>query len=222
MVSSIKDYLNNNVKSSDYEDYGKYIAKGVAKGIDDNAEVAVKSAKEMVEAINAEIEKVEEINSPSKVTYEYGKYIVLGISNGIRDYTSEAVASTNEMAKEIVDNANTIISLITEAINTDIDSQPTIRPVLDTSDIDNKAKFINRMFNDADLALAYKASREINDIAITKANVVYGNAEAKDSSNQNPQQINFTQNNYSPKALNRYEIYRQTNNQIRQLKGALS
>ena len=35
------------------------------------------------------------------------------------------------------------------------------------------------------------------------------------------QQISFTQNNYSPKSLTRYEIYRQTQNQISQLKGAL-
>jgi len=34
--------------------------------------------------------------------------------------------------------------------------------------------------------------------------------------------VNFTQNNYSPKALSRTEIYRQTNNQFAQLKGGLA
>jgi hypothetical protein len=49
-------------------------------------------------------------------------------------------------------------------------------------------------------------------------------AESSDNSENDPSNrgISFVQNNYSPKALSRLEIYRQTRNQIHQLKGALS
>ena len=129
--------------------------------------------------------------------------------------------SLSEMSEEIIDSANSIISSITAALNSDMDMQPVIRPVLDTSDIENKAKRVGQLFNSNDLALAYATSGSMNQINAAKVS-------ASVSSDQNQpipagtQQINFTQNNYSPKALNRYEIYRQTNNQIRQLKGALS
>lgn len=220
MVSSIKTYLDDNMKKSDYEDYGKYIAQGIAKGIDDDAEVAVTAARNMVKAINDEIKKVDKIKSPSKVTYEYGKYIVLGIANGISDYASEAVVSVNKMSEDVINSANSAISLISQVIESDIEAQPTIRPVLDTSDIDYKAKRIDQLFNDRDLSLAYNISGTMK--RASEAKTEEASSDSKNEANSGTQQINFTQNNYSPKALNRYEIYRQTNNQIRQLKGALS
>ena len=49
-------------------------------------------------------------------------------------------------------------------------------------------------------------------------------AEASKPVNQEPVKattMNFTQNNYSPKALSKLDIYRQTKNQFAQMKGAL-
>ena len=220
MIVSINNYLSNNMKSSNYEDYGKYIAQDIKKGIEDYSDEAVRAARKMVEAINAEIEKVEKIESPSKVTYGYGRFIALGLANGIRDYTSEAVSSATEMSEEIITSANSVISSITAALNDDMDMQPVIRPVLDTSDIESKARRVGHLFDSNDLALAYAASGSMNQI--NEAKVSASVASDQNQPISGTQQINFTQNNYSPKALNRYEIYRQTNNQIRQLKGALS
>ncbi len=218
LILTIKNYLNGNISSDKFEIYGKYIVQGLKKGIEDSADEAVSAAATMVDRINLEIEKVEKINSPSKVTYGYGRYIALGLANGIRDYASVAVQSTTDMSEEIVNIANNIISSITQVINSDMDTQPTIRPVLDMSDIEDKAGRINRMFSSSDLALAYRASDSARSISEAKANSLYDSNEATQIAGA---QISFTQNNYSPKELNRYEIYRNTRNQINMMKGVI-
>lgn len=222
MILTIKNYMNNNMGQSSFEVYGKYIALGVKKGIDDYKDQAVAAARDMVEKINAEIRKVEEIKSPSKVTYGFGRYIALGLANGIRDYASVAVESTTQMSENIITQANDIISSIARVIESDMDTQPTIRPVLDTSDIESKAGSINRLFSGSDLALAYKASSSINEISAAKTNSLYGSQSGDNQLAPGTQQINFTQNNYSPKALSRYEIYRDTKNTISMMKGVIA
>ena len=245
MITTIRTKLGELTASSKYEGYGRNITNGIStgiaagsqaaaqtawyagsnivnglkKGIDENAHKAVQAAKDMVTAINKEIEKVEEINSPSRVMQRYGKFIALGMAKGISDYTYTAVGSTTAMAEDIVVVANNIIDQIAAAIDDNIDTDPVIRPVLDTSDIEYKASHVGQLFDSSDLALAYTASGHMK--AIAPSGQVPESSDTPDSVVAPGAQINFTQNNYSPKELNRYEIYRNTKNQISQLKGAL-
>ena len=57
-------------------------------------------------------------------------------------------------------------------------------------------------------------------------NPIYGlNGQNGGQFTANPEatpQINFTQNNYSPKELSRYDIYRNTKNQISMMKGVIA
>lgn len=245
MITTIRTKLGEFTTPSKYEGYGRNITNGIStgiaagsqaaaqtawyagsnivnglkKGIEENAHKAVQAAKDMVTAINKEIEKVEEIHSPSRVMQRYGKYIALGMAKGISDYTYTAVGSTTAMAEDIVVVANDIIDQIAAAIDSNIDTDPVIRPVLDTSDIEYKANHVGQLFDSSDLALAYTASGHMK--AIAPSGQTPESSDSPESVVAPGAQINFTQNNYSPKALNRYEIYRNTKNQISQLKGAL-
>ena len=49
----------------------------------------------------------------------------------------------------------------------------------------------------------------------------YSNGEQAYRESQRMSTVTFTQNNYSPKALSRDEIYRQTNNQLSTIKKEL-
>jgi hypothetical protein len=107
-------------------------------------------------------------------------------------------------------------------LDSNIDAEPTIRPVLDTSDIVEKADKISKLFDSTDLQLAYKASGAINQISDEKAQQrINSNTYNGDKDQVAPNQINFTQNNYSPKALSRVEIYRDTKNQLSMMKGVV-
>ena len=88
-----------------------------------------------------------------------------------------------------------------------MDYVPTIRPVMDMSDVTSGVRSINSMLNNqSSLNLATSISKDIN-----KSNI--GNYGTNSNKTSTPV-VSFTQNNYSPKALSSIEVYRQTNNMI--------
>ena len=175
---------------------GMYVAEGLARGISENADAAVEAARDMVDRVNAEIEKVEKINSPSRVTYEYGMYISQGLANGIADYSGEAVSSTNDLASDVVDTANNIIARLADVLSGNVDMQPVIRPVLDTSDVEYGAKKMESLFSGQDLELAYKASGSVKDIsrARVEAQNIQISSEQGTAGSNSPLTINMTVN----------------------------
>ena len=94
-----------------------------------------------------------------------------------------------------------------------------ITPVVDTTQIDKGVKKVNDIFNKAKFTSLGRANATANAFAKNFAT----------STNVNSQQgrpsenvvFSFEQNNYSPKALSRIDIYRQTKNQFSAMKGAL-
>ena len=113
---------------------------------------------------------------------------------------SEAIRNTLGVVKDIADN--------------DMELHPVISPVLDLSAVKQNANLINSLFPGQSIAMASSIGKSSNQSTSS-----LGGAAPQMVGTQ---QINFTQNNYSPKALDRYEIYRQTQNQVSRLKGALA
>ncbi|MBO7453156.1 MAG: hypothetical protein J6U54_22720 [Clostridiales bacterium] len=219
LVKSITDYLDLSMKSTKFETYGKNLVLGLQKGITDNQALAVDAAKGMATSTGAVVPKALKEHSPSRLTYGFGKFFSQGFANGINDYAGEAVNAATGMSDEIVNTANTIISSLARVIDSDIDMQPTIRPVLDTSNIEKGAGKLNRIFRNSDLSLAYVASGQIKEANNAK---YAGQVSNNTTTSGEPSQISFVQNNYSPKALSRMEIYRQTKNQISMMKGVVA
>lgn len=101
------------------------------------------------------------------------------------------------------------ISKITDVIEGDIDTQPTIRPVLDLSDVETGTSRLNTLFSRTQ-AMSISAG-----MGHTSGEEIQNGGNAPGSGNT----FSFTQNNYSPKPLSRLEIYRQTKNQFSAMKG---
>lgn len=216
--TQVKFILDTKFNRESFKTYGENLVLGIEDGIKANIDQLLETIDDMVEEAAARIPEGWQENSPSKLTYGYGKFFALGLINSISDYSDQVVATTAKMSEDIVDSANSIISSIKNVIDGNIDAQPTIRPVLDTTDLTEKAKNINKLFDSSDLSLAYNAAGAIRHRSEAKA---YSEEAKSKDGNTTTSQVNFTQNNYSPKALSRYEIYRQTRNQLSQLKGAM-
>ena len=96
--------------------------------------------------------------------------------------------------------------MISNLVENDIDSQPRITPVLDLSNVREGASQLNTMFSrNQALSISGEMARKegrITDDDATETTRPRGNV------------YQFTQNNYSPKALSRVDIYRQTKNQF--------
>lgn len=197
-VTAIKNYYKQ------FYGAGSYLVDGFANGISDNAYKAEAKARAMAKkAAEAAADELDE-HSPSRVGYHIGDFFGLGFVNAIGTYGAKAYDASANMAESARTGLTNAIAKVKDFIDGNVDSQPTIRPVLDLSDVESKSRRLNTLFSRSQavsISTGMKAAQERNlqngEIGSNKGN-----------------SYNFTQNNYSPKALSRVEIYRQTKNQF--------
>ena len=101
----------------------------------------------MAEAAATAAKKALNINSPSKVFRAIAYSIPEGFAQGIDRKSWMVEDSAISMAESAVNNTKNVISRIADSINSDVDTQPTIRPILDLSDVSSGADSINGMFS---------------------------------------------------------------------------
>ena len=202
IINSILTTIKNHYNS--FRDTGLYLVQGFANGISSNTSLAKEAARSMAQsAVQAAKEELD-INSPSRKFAELGKFVDLGFAKGMRDHANEAAQASADMAEGAFSGLGAIISSLVDAINGDLDMQPTIRPVLDLSSIQASSARLNTLIS--------------RNQALSVQSHIYqtatGSVQTEGSTPTNAANVQFVQNNYSPKALSRIEIYRQTKNQI--------
>ena len=207
-ISGITNTAVNKIKEaqSSFYEASAYLVEGFVNGIKDNSHLAEDAAREMAaSAADAARHELDE-HSPSKVGYQIGDFFGIAFVNAISDYADKSYAAGAEIAASAKLGLSKAIAKISDEIDDNIDTQPTIRPVLDLSSIEAKGNKINSLFNRTQ---ALSIGAELN---ATRRMKYESQNEVKEASNNNT--YSFTQNNYSPKALSRTEIYRQTKNQF--------
>jgi len=159
------------------------------------------------------------ISSPSKLFHWIGEKVPEGLANGVVKTTGLVVDAIGGLIDKGVDTASGMSKAISGALNSEIEMDPTIRPVLDMSDIVAGGELVDSLFGDKSLNLipALQTSSAISS-AFNKNGVIVDQNGVPVSQATT---ISFEQNNYSPKALSRIDIYRQTNNQLKALKGVV-
>lgn len=140
-VSNARNYYNS------FYNTGSYVAQGFANGIEDNAYKAADQAKAMAKNAATAAANALKINSPSKVFRAIAYSIPEGFAQGIDKRAWMVNDSATGMAEASVNNTKSIISHIADIISNGVDSQPTIRPVLDLTDVRNGASTIGSMLN---------------------------------------------------------------------------
>ena len=132
---------------SKYYSAGSYLVIGFKNGITENTFKAEAAATAMAKAALEAAKEVFDENSPSKEFYKIGKFVVEGLTNGINESALTAVEASGKMATDTLDGAKSIFAKASDAVVNGIDSQPTIRPVLDLSDITANASKITSLFD---------------------------------------------------------------------------
>ena len=197
-VTAIRDYHEQ------FKQAGAYLVEGFADGISENTYRAEAKARAMARAAAEAAEDELDEHSPSRVGYHIGDFFGLGFVNAIGTYAVKAYNASADMAKSAKTGLGNAIAKVKDMIDNGVDTQPTIRPILDLSDVEEKSHHLNTLFGRSQaltVSTGIAASRERN-LQNEDVNPNMGNS------------YNFTQNNYSPKALSRTEIYRQTKNQF--------
>ena len=196
-------------KYTDFYNAGKYLVEGFADGITANTYLAEARARAMAAAAARAAERELDEHSPSKVGYRIGDFFGLAFVNAISDYADKSYKAGTNMAAAAKNGLSNAISKIREFVDGEMEVQPTIRPVLDLSEVRSGAGRLTAILSRSQ---AMKISSSMN--RETTGEIQNGNGTPSVGNS-----YSFVQNNYSPKALSRIDIYRQTKNQFSALKG---
>lgn len=166
----------------------KAVGEGIQNGVSEITDSTTSILKTCAEAINA-----------NKMTWnQAGLTLVDAFIEGIRSKTEIAANAAAELAARTLE-------AIKKAFANDGNYTPTIRPVLDMSNINaGTSKLSSMLSGKTSLGLASSIAKRTN----TSQSFV-GPTQPQSSST-----YTFTQNNYSPKSLSSVEIYRQTKNML--------
>lgn len=196
-------------KYTDFYNAGKYLVEGFADGITANTYLAEARARAMAAAAARAAERELDEHSPSKVGYRIGDFFGLAFVNAISDYADKSYKAGTNMAAAAKNGLSNAISKIREFVDGEMEVQPTIRPVLDLSEVRSSAGRLTAILSRSQ---AMKISSSMN-------RETTGEIQNGDGTPSVGNSYSFVQNNYSPKALSRIDIYRQTKNQFSALKG---
>ena len=147
-LMSIRSYY------SSFYSAGGYLAQGFANGISASSFAAVIAARAMALAAKQAAYAALGIASPSKVFRRIGEYVGEGFVLGIGSYESDSYTAGYSMADKVRLGFTKAIGNVQTLIENGIETQPTIRPVLDLSAVQNGANELNGLFVDRSLALA--------------------------------------------------------------------
>ena len=139
---------------SDFYYAAEYLVRGFANGISANTYRAQAQARAMASAAARAAAITLDEHSPSKVGYRIGDYFGIAFVNAISDNVSNAYEAGSNVANSARDGLQNTLSKIRNLVSGDLDFQPTIRPVLDLSNIQNGASQISGLFSQRSVALA--------------------------------------------------------------------
>jgi phage-related protein len=198
---------------------GSNFVNGLIEGIKNGGKALWKAAKDVVSGAVDAILDFLDMSSPSKLTEEIGKFFDEGLMKGIDKNGSLVSDSATGVGENAVSAMQKALLKVDDLVSSDMDLTPVITPVIDLTNVKEGIQSIDQNFGSKKTLVV--------DGNISAAGIVAGQikgsssqavSDAQTSQNQN---ITFNQNNYSPKALSRVEIYRQTKNQITSLKGVI-
>ena len=133
---------------SEFTMAGNNAAAGFVGGIDTeaNRSAAYNAGWALGDRARQGAEDALDENSPSKEFYKIANFGVIGFVNAFRDGESDSYNSGYAIAESATKGLSNAISKVRDVLENDIDTQPTIRPVLDLTDVSAGAGMIQSMF----------------------------------------------------------------------------
>ena len=178
-----KAYLGAKSVTNDFYDLGQDAADGYARGIRSKARDVANEARDMVyDAIDA-AQRAQDSASPSKVFRGLGQDGGTGYALGFVDSVSQVVSAVTDTGYAGIAAMQDTIGKIRDSIDTGMDFNPVISPVLDLSE----------MMNGVQMANGLLTGMQLNGIAASAAVSIANQQNANLVQAQNESQINYSQ-----------------------------
>ena len=162
---------------------GKYLGSGLVEGISDKQPAVYNAAFKLgQEAVKGESDG-QKSDSPSKLTIQAGHWFGEGLIIGIGQMASKVYSAGYDAGDTAVQAMSGAIARLSDAVDSDIDAQPTIRPVLDLSDVRSGAGAISDLFDRKQIVGVTSNVNAISSM-MNNRNQNAGNADVIDAINK--------------------------------------
>lgn len=215
LMSACVESISSNYQA--FYDSGIYLVEGLLEGIKSQEEAVYNAAKALGAAAVKGEREGQDSHSPSVPMIQSGVWLGEGMIIGLRKITGSVYKASNDIGKTSVDGIREAIQSIDTAFDEDVEYTPKIRPIVDMNAIDKSKGIINSVFNTRRSLTLAGTIDKANIISKKVDEIQNGNNDAISSPS-----MTFNQYNYSPKALSRLDIYRNTKNQFTMAKEAVS
>ena len=163
LINAFKTVLGIDSPSTVFSGFGENIMQGLIDGINSLLSKAKETITDVATSVSDWFKDVLQIESPSKVFKKYGKYIDEGLSRGISDNSWLARIATEEMGEDTINSMSNVLSGLNDVIEDGMDTQPTIRPVLDLTNVEEGISTMDSMFeNSQTMSMAQNSGADAN------------------------------------------------------------
>jgi tape measure domain-containing protein len=222
-VNAVADTINN--KRAEMQAAGEKlawaIADGLTGGMASKARNIAAEAWELGKKAIAAIKGAIDSNSPSKESRKLGNYLGDGFALGISDLGYLSQRSAGEVGSNALEAMKASIRNAGADLDGGMLMHPTIQPVLDLTNVQKESQRLGSMLAlpPLDIMGTYQTAAAVVASQREQARIEaefqnqHDGGDAPDAGG-----ITYIQNNYSPKALPRADIYRGTKSQLSDLK----
>lgn len=196
------------------------IIDGMTGGLASGVNTVVNKAKEVASSALKAAKKVLGIASPSKEFYAVGAWSTEGMANGLSKTAYVVERASENVGKKALSTLKDSMSNVASIVSSDMDLSPTIRPVLDLTEVRKDASQIDGLLAPSTISSSASYDKASLISAETRA---AQQSMAQETFQRQPEvaPVTFNQYNNSPKALSAAEIYRNTKNQLSVVKEGL-
>jgi tape measure domain-containing protein len=188
-----KDGASAASKQSDkFTTAGKNLADGLAQGIRSGSESVENAASKVADMAAKAVQTSLKIHSPSEVTDRFGRFFDLGFANGIWNNADTITRSTAHVGRLALESIQHTVDLISQVAHDEINITPTVRPVVDLSEVEREGSRISDYLNLSPTAAFKDHLGKITQISearrndTTNSDLLYALRELKDSVNTTP------------------------------------
>lgn len=154
IVSTIKVLMTAavsavNATKQSFTSAGFNVASGIGDGISQGHGWPVAAIQGLASHLKEAFEEEMEIKSPSRVMAEVARYIPLGIAKGISDNESYALDSMEHMGDYMITAMSPAMGILSDLMSGNYEFDPTIRPVIDLSELQAQTNQITGLFGNS-------------------------------------------------------------------------
>lgn len=170
-------------KRSSMVSAGKDLGSGLVQGINAKQQAVYNAAFKLGQKAVRGEKDGQKSNSPSKLTIQAGHWFGEGLVIGIGQMASKVYSAGYDAGDTAVQAMSGAIARLSDVVDSDIDAQPTIRPVLDLSDVRSGAGTISDLFNRRQTVGVTSNVNAISSM-MSRRNQNVGNAEVIEAINK--------------------------------------